>query len=61
MFANPLIAAQAAKAWAVGVNWYLNRSIKVVTNYELTRFEGGAPVGDRPTEHDVLTRVQFGF
>ena len=60
-FANPLVAARAAKAWAAGVNWYLNRSIKVTTNYEQTRFEGGAAVGDRPTEHDVLTRVQFGF
>jgi phosphate-selective porin OprO/OprP len=60
-FANPLVAARAANAWAAGVNWYLNRSIKVTTNYEQTRFEGGATVGDRPTEHDVLTRVQFGF
>ena len=41
-FANPVAAARAARAWAAGVNWYLNRSIKVVANYEQTRFEGGA-------------------
>ncbi len=60
-FANPLVAARAAYAWTVGVNWLLNRSVKLSADYERTRYRGGAPSGDRPTEHDVLTRVQFAF
>jgi phosphate-selective porin OprO/OprP len=62
VFANPATAARAARAWATGVNWYINRSVKLTADYEQTRFEGGAADGgSRPTEHDLLTRVQFGF
>jgi phosphate-selective porin OprO/OprP len=61
IFANPAAAARAARAWAAGVNWYLNRSVKLTADYEQTHFDGGAVDGDRPTEHDIFTRVQFGF
>jgi phosphate-selective porin OprO/OprP len=53
-FANPTSAPVAAYAWGTGVNWYLNRNFKIQLDYEVTRFEGGAPVGDRPDER-VLT------
>ncbi len=61
VFANPQSAAQQAKAWALGWNWYLNRNVKVVLNYEHTTFSGGAAGGDRPDEKALLTRVQVGF
>jgi phosphate-selective porin OprO and OprP len=62
VFANPANAARTARAWATGLNWYVNRSVKLSADYEQTQFRGGAANGgDRSTEHDILTRVQFGF
>ena len=50
-----------AKAWAVGVNWYLARAIKVVVDYEHTTVTGGTAAGDREAENFVVTRVQHSF
>jgi phosphate-selective porin OprO/OprP len=60
-FANPAGAAGKAKAVGVGLNWHLNKQIKVVLNYEHTTFEGGAATGDRPSEDFVVTRFQHSF
>ena len=61
MFANPATAARSAKAWAAGVNWYLNRAVKIQADYEQTHFDGGATAGDRKTANEILTRFQVGF
>lgn len=61
VFADPAASAEEAFAWAVGVNWYWNRWLKFVVNYEQTPFDGGAASGDRDTEHAVLTRLQLAF
>jgi phosphate-selective porin OprO/OprP len=61
VFANPTAAARSAKAWAAGVNWYLNRAVKIQADYEQTHFEGGATTGDRKTANEILTRFQVGF
>ena len=60
-FANPATTPSKAKAWAVGVNWYLARAIKVVVDYEHTTFTGGIASGDREPESFVATRVQYSF
>ncbi|MGI9041592.1 MAG: OprO/OprP family phosphate-selective porin [Gemmatimonadales bacterium] len=60
-FANPTDAASKAKAFGVGVNWHLNRQIKVVVNYEHTTFDAGAATGDRESENFVVTRFQHAF
>ncbi len=60
-FANLTKSARQASAWEVGLNWYMTKVIKFVINYEQTRFQGGGPQGDRPTEHAVLSRFQVGF
>ncbi len=56
--ANPAQSAREAREVGVGLNWYLNRNIKVQINYEETHFDGGATFGDRATEKVILTRFQ---
>lgn len=59
---DPTRSVREAFAWAVGLNWYLNRHVKQVLSYERTSFEGGAPAGaDRPDESAVLFRTQLSF
>ncbi len=42
LFANPASAASVADSVGLGLNWYLNRNLKVMLDYERTEFEGGA-------------------
>jgi phosphate-selective porin OprO/OprP len=61
-FADPEVAAREATAWGVGLNWYLNDTLKWMLDYERTSFEGGAPAGaDREDEDALLLRVALGF
>jgi phosphate-selective porin OprO and OprP len=62
VFANPAASAQQADDVVGGVNWYLNRMVKITAEFETMLFDGGAPDGgDRPTERGVFTRLQFAF
>ena len=60
-FASPTSSARRANEWAVGLNWWLNKNIKVMLNYDHTDFDGGAATGDRPTEHAIFGRAQLAF
>jgi phosphate-selective porin OprO and OprP len=60
-FANPSGTPSQARAWAVGVNWYLAKGIKATVDYERTTFTGGAGTADRNPENFVATRVQYSF
>jgi phosphate-selective porin OprO/OprP len=60
-FASPTSSPGKAKAWAVGINWYLARAIKAVVDYEHTTFTGGTATGDREAENFVATRIQYSF
>jgi phosphate-selective porin OprO/OprP len=61
-FASLSTSAQEARAWAVGLNWYLNKNVKLVLDYEETSFDGGAAGGsDRQTERVIFTRTQLAF
>lgn len=62
VFANLDQAARQATAAGVGLNWYLNRNVKIAADYERTGFERGAAAGaDRPDEHALFTRFQIAF
>jgi phosphate-selective porin OprO/OprP len=68
-FADKKRSVEGADEFQVGLNWYLNRNIKVVLDYANTSFDGGASkpgatagttvVDDRETEHVIFTRLQF--
>ena len=60
-FANPTSAASKAKGLGLGVNWHLNKQIKVLVSYEHTTFEGGGATGDRASEDFVVIRFQHSF
>ena len=64
-FADPVKSASAASAWGLGLNWYLNRHVKLVCDYDETAFVGGggskAAPGNRPNERVVLSRVQLSY
>jgi phosphate-selective porin OprO/OprP len=60
-FASAAGTPGEARAWAVGLNWYLARGIKTVVDYERTTFTGGTATGDRAPESFIATRVQYSF
>lgn len=59
-------SASEAKAWSVGLNWYLNRDIRVNTSFSRTSFTGGGgttglgPITRQP-ENTLFTRIQLSF
>jgi phosphate-selective porin OprO and OprP len=66
--ANPFTSAKEASEVGIGVNWYVNRWLKLVLDYDRTWFDGGArssssqnPIGDRDAENFVGTRFQFSY
>ncbi len=63
-YANPNTSASEAKAWAAGLNWYLNRNIRVDASFSHTWFDGGTGPGATVTkqpENVLFTRIQLGF
>jgi phosphate-selective porin OprO/OprP len=68
-FADPTKSSEAARAWCVGVNWYLNYFTKMQFEYEQTHFQGGASttvgsstfLANRQTEKAIMERLQIAF
>ena len=64
-FANLNTSISLERAWATGINWYLNRNVKMAFGFEQTKFRRGAPNGtstdDRKTENLFTTTLQVGF
>lgn len=61
-YASRTQSAETARAWSLGVNWYMNPFVKLSLNFDQTFFEdGGADGGDRPTESLILSQFQVAF
>jgi phosphate-selective porin OprO/OprP len=71
IYSNPLTSASGAQAWSVGLNWYLNRNLRLNTSYSRTTFTGGSGSTGTATsapgtvthqpEEVFFTRVQVAF
>lgn len=60
-FADPVVNAESAQLWSVGMNWYLNRFVKLALNYDNTSFRNYGGNQDRHTEGVVLGRAQLSY
>ncbi len=63
-FASRLTSASTVTNIGVGVNWFLNRNVKLQLNYDHSTFDDGATAalgGDREDEQVIQSRVQFVF
>jgi phosphate-selective porin OprO/OprP len=60
-FADASKSAHKATAWAVGLNWHVNRHVKYTLDFEQVRFQGGAKSGDRANENVALVRAQVAY
>ncbi|HOY69433.1 MAG TPA: porin [Methylotenera sp.] len=69
---NIATSAKTAKAWGLGVNWYLNNYTRFALDYENTSFDGGAAgslasttaitkLVDKKTEKAMIGRLQVSF
>jgi len=61
-YANPANSASGLLSWGVGLNWKLNRNIKLSLDYEHTRLDAaqGAKLPFKE-EGVIFSRVQFAF
>jgi phosphate-selective porin OprO and OprP len=62
-FADPAVSASDAKAFTLGLNWYLNRNVKAQFNWERTDFDRSIRFGSDSRDHEdvFLTRLQLAF
>ena len=67
-FANSATSASEAQAWSAGLNWYLNKNIRVNASFTHTTFTGGGGKGTtapaivtRQPENVFFTRFQLAF
>jgi phosphate-selective porin OprO/OprP len=74
IFANPDTSASEALSLSVGLNWWLNKNIRVLTSFSYTTFDGGGivnpaipatlvPPGTVTAQDEKVffTRVQLAF
>jgi phosphate-selective porin OprO/OprP len=61
LYADPVRSMRGATAYGAGVNWYLNRGVRVLLAWERTRFDAAGDAAERPAENAVIGRVQVVF
>jgi phosphate-selective porin OprO and OprP len=60
-FADPTGQAAGVRSWTVGANWYVNKNVKLVLNYEQTNFDQAFQGIERKQERAILERLQLAF
>ena len=63
-FASSTASASSAHAWSAGLNWYLNRNVRVNASFSHTVFSGytgGTPAVPAQAENVFFTRMQLAF
>lgn len=74
-FSNPEVSARGAQSWSVGLSWWLNRNVRLMTSFSYTLFQGGGapynpvdpatatPPGTVTTQPEqvIFTRLQVAF
>lgn len=73
-FSDPTLSASKVTSWSAGVNWWLNRNLRVLVSYTHSSFDGGGQINPNfpltlvppatvvaTDEHAILTRVQLSF
>jgi phosphate-selective porin OprO and OprP len=61
LFANPAVSATKARSTGVGVNWHLNRNVKLSVNYNWLEGSAAVPNITFEDEHAISGRVQLTF
>ncbi len=68
LFSDPRASARSARAWSVGLNWWLNRNVRLGASCSHTDFSGGGGPGTsapatvtRQPENVLFTRAQLVF
>ncbi|MCD8483729.1 MAG: OprO/OprP family phosphate-selective porin [Verrucomicrobia bacterium] len=62
IFADPATNARKVTGYTLGANWYWNRNVKLILNFDYNTFDGGsaAPVTAQ-SEKALFSRVQVQF
>ncbi|MGA9778153.1 MAG: porin [Limisphaerales bacterium] len=63
-FASSTASASSAHAWSAGLNWYLNRNIRLNASFSHTMFSGytgTTPAVPAQAENVFFTRIQLAF
>ncbi|MGZ3304513.1 MAG: OprO/OprP family phosphate-selective porin [Asticcacaulis sp.] len=60
-FASLSSSASKATSTGVGIGWYLSENLKLLADWDHTKFVRGAAVGNRLTEDFASGRVQFRY
>lgn len=63
-FASPTASASSAHAWSAGLNWYLNRNLRLNASFSHTIFggyTGTTPAVPAQAENVFFTRMQLAF
>lgn len=65
VFASVATNANEARSWGVGLNWYLNKVVRISQDFFDTRFDTNGKVPTiqilRQDEKALITRVQLAF